>query len=169
MCYYSGAEWRRGSNGNEGMIRILQYFKTGVSSADVFMSYLGRSLEGGGLTPLQHSSQHILLPQSKGQLRPWYENWSRRRKTLNSNMLQTWRCMAMSGPGRSTLYSPKLQHYRSLTIRLFSAISWTLVGGRLITPQRSVLSTKSCYGTNEGEGIYKNKTWTLHVVKWLAS
>ena len=29
-----------------------------------------------------------------------------------------------------TSHSPKLQHYRSLTIRLFSVISWTLVGWR---------------------------------------
>ena len=32
---------------------------------------------------------------------------------------------------QSTPHSPKLQYHWSLTIRLFSAISWTLVGGVL--------------------------------------
>ena len=33
------------------------------------------------------------------------------------------------GQWRSTLHSPKLQHYWKLTIRLLSVISWTRVGG----------------------------------------
>ena len=35
---------------------------------------------------------------------------------------------------KNTLHSPKLQHYWSLTIRLFSVISRTLVVGRGLTP-----------------------------------
>ena len=37
---------------------------------------------------------------------------------------------------RSTPQSQKLHYYRSLTIRLFSVISWTLVGWRGLTPQQ---------------------------------
>ena len=55
-----------GSDGNEGVLRILQSSSvTGTSPLDCLMSYTGHSLRGG-LTPLQRSSRCILQPQPTG-------------------------------------------------------------------------------------------------------
>ena len=61
--------WQSGpeSDGNEGVLRIPQSSSTaGTSPSDYLLSYPGYSL-GGGLTPLQRSSQSILQPQLTGQ------------------------------------------------------------------------------------------------------
>ena len=57
-----------GSDGNEGVLRIPQSSSiAGTSPSDCLVSYPGHSLGGGGLTPLQRSSQCILQPQPTGQ------------------------------------------------------------------------------------------------------
>ena len=57
-----------GSNGNKGVLHILQSSSIiGTSPSDCLVSYRGHSLRGGGLTPLQRSSQCILQPKSIGQ------------------------------------------------------------------------------------------------------
>ena len=54
-----------GNNGNEGVLRILQSSNiTGTLPSDCLMSYPGHLLGGGGLNPLQRSSQCILQPQA---------------------------------------------------------------------------------------------------------
>ena len=56
-----------GSDSNERVIRIPQSSSiTGTSPSDCLVSYLGYSLVGGGLTPLQRSSRCILPPQPTG-------------------------------------------------------------------------------------------------------
>ena len=57
-----------GSNGNEGVLCILQHCSiTGTSLSDCLVSYLGYSFVG--LTSLQRSSWCILQPQLTGQER----------------------------------------------------------------------------------------------------
>ena len=53
------------SNGNEGVLCILQISKYGASPLDGLMSYPGHSLEKG-LTPLQRGSWCILQPKPTG-------------------------------------------------------------------------------------------------------
>ena len=56
------------SDGNEGVLRIPQSSSiTGTSPLDGLVLYLGHSLGGGGLTPLQRYSQCILQSQPTGQ------------------------------------------------------------------------------------------------------
>ena len=64
-----------GSNGNEGVLHILQSSNiTRASPSDCFGSYTGHSL--GGLTPLQISSRYILQFQPTGQSRKYNQlNW----------------------------------------------------------------------------------------------
>ena len=58
-----------GSDGNEGVLHIPQSSSTaGTLPSDCLVSYPGHSL-WSGLTPLQRSSQCILLPQPTGQYR----------------------------------------------------------------------------------------------------
>ena len=57
-----------GSDGNEGVIRIPQSSSiAGSSPSNCLVSYPGHFLRGGGLNPLQRSSQCILQPQPTGQ------------------------------------------------------------------------------------------------------
>ena len=56
-----------GSDGNEGVLRIPQSSSiAGTSPSDCLVSYQDTRW-GGGLTPLQRSSQCILQPQPTGQ------------------------------------------------------------------------------------------------------
>ena len=79
---------------------------------------------------------------------------------------------------RSTPHFPKLQHYRSLTIRLFSVISWTLVGVVLLLCRDAVgvFYSPSRLGLNclrEVEIVFKIKTdqagsqWRAHPKWWI--
>ena len=45
---------------------------------------------------------------------------------------------------RSTLYSPKLQHYWSLLIRLFNAIPRTFIGGEVVPLSRDAVGLFVC-------------------------
>ena len=57
-----------GSDGNEGLLRILQSSSiTGTSPSGCLVSYTGHSLRGGGLTLQQRSNWCILQPLPTGQ------------------------------------------------------------------------------------------------------
>ena len=52
-------------------------------------------------------------------------------RTLSSTTTPRMSGCGSNGNERGTPHSPKLQHYWNFTIRLFSVISWTLIGGVL--------------------------------------
>ena len=75
---------RPGSDGSEEVLHIPQSSSfTGASPSDCLVLYLGHSLGGGSLTPLQRYSRCILQPQLSG-LQENHENLNQNSFNLDS-------------------------------------------------------------------------------------
>ena len=117
---------------------------------EIVLSYPWHSLRGGGggLTLLQRCSRCILQPQQIWLRSTWYHICS---ETFWKHLLKIWtmKAVPITPWYRITLEgltcrsnSPKLSHYLSLTIRLFSVISRTsIVESNPSAKMQSVYST----------------------------
>ena len=130
-----------GSNGNEGVLRISESSSiTGTSPPDRLVSYLGHLL-GMGVLPLCRDAVSVFYcPKLTGQ---------------SSFLLIPSECGPGSNDNEGVLrIPPNLQHYWSLTIRLFRVISKTFVRDGSFTPlQRGswcILQPQPTWQDNDG-------------------